>query len=156
MKTALNEILPVDDTQSASSPETDLLLDQDIIARIRGLRVLLVEDNEFNQMIAEEILTEQAGLLVTVAANGQNAIDLLETSVFDLVLMDVRMPVLDGYQATKKIRSDFKLARLPIIAMTADSTEQDRAECLSAGMNDYVSKPINPSEIFTILAKWAA
>ena len=115
--------------------------------RLRGARILLAEDNEINQQIAIELL-EGAGATVQVANNGREAV---ENSVngpqpppFDVVLMDLQMPEMDGYQATAKIRSDARFATLPIIAMTAHATMEERQRCLAAGMNDHISKPIDP------------
>jgi PAS domain S-box-containing protein len=120
---------------------------------IRGARILLVEDNEINQQVAEEIL-EQAGLRVTIAADGQKAVDAVNGQEFDLVLMDVQMPVMDGYQATKAIRREARFHKLPIIAMTASAMIQDKEMALAAGMNDHVGKPIDTNELFTTLVKW--
>jgi signal transduction histidine kinase/DNA-binding response OmpR family regulator/HPt (histidine-containing phosphotransfer) domain-containing protein len=118
---------------------------------VRGARVLLAEDNPINQQIAQEIL-EQAGVLVTVADNGRIAIEKLSTGNFDLVLMDVQMPEMDGYQATATIRSDPRFEDFPIIAMTAHAMSGDRDRCLAAGMNDYVTKPIDPSQLIRAIA----
>ena len=120
-------------------------------ARLRGARILLTEDNEINQQIAVELL-EGAGATVKVANNGREAVDILSSGPqpppFDLVLMDLQMPEMDGYQATAKLRSDARFATLPIIAMTAHATIEERQRCLAAGMNDHVSKPIDPENLF--------
>ena len=120
---------------------------------IQGTSVLLVEDNEINQQVAKEIL-EQAGVQVDIAGNGVQAIAALNESVFDAVLMDVQMPVMDGYEATQWIRADVRFQSLPIIGMTANAMSGDRKRSLEAGMNDYVTKPINPVQLFVTLAKW--
>jgi two-component system, sensor histidine kinase and response regulator len=116
-----------------------------------GARILLVEDNEINQQIATELL-EGEGAHVEVANNGRVAVEKLMSVSFpppyDVVLMDLQMPEMDGYQATAKIRSDERLAQLPIIAMTAHATIEERQRCLSAGMNDHVAKPIDPAALF--------
>jgi CheY-like chemotaxis protein len=112
-----------------------------------------VEDNEFNQQVAGAFLTS-AGIRTTVAANGREALDLLRAEQFAAVLMDVQMPVMDGYEATRELRRIPRLASLPVIAMTAHAMPGDRELCLQAGMNDYLTKPINPNELFSILAKW--
>jgi CheY-like chemotaxis protein len=91
---------------------------------------------------------------ITLAANGQEALERLREAPFDAVLMDVQMPVMDGYQATARIRQQPAFAGLPIIAMTAHAMARDREKCLVAGMNDYVTKPIDPAELFAVLAKW--
>jgi two-component system sensor histidine kinase/response regulator len=121
---------------------------------LRGRHVLLVEDNEFNQIVATELLGDVAGMIVTVAVNGQEAVDRIRAERFDAVLMDVQMPVMDGYQATALIRHDSAHSELPIIAMTAHAMARDRDKCLAVGMNDYVTKPFEPAELFAVLAKW--
>ena len=122
---------------------------------IQGAHILLVEDNEINQQVAKELL-EQAGVTVDIAENGAKAIVALEAAGYDAVLMDVQMPVMDGYEATRRIRKDARFATLPIIAMTANAMSGDREKTLEAGMNDYVTKPINPNQVFSALAKWVA
>jgi len=130
----------------AAPPLTDL-------ASVRGSDILLVEDNELNQEVALGLLRE-AGMEATAAENGRAAIDLLTRHAFDLVLMDVQMPVLDGVEATREIRRNPKWASLPIIAMTANAMDQDRSACLAAGMNDFVSKPIDPPLLWDALRRW--
>ena len=119
--------------------------------RLRGARILLAEDNEINQQIAVELL-EGAGATVKVANNGREAVEILSSGPqpppFDVVLMDLQMPEMDGYQATAKLRSDARFATLPIIAMTAHATIEERQRCLAAGMNDHISKPIDPDNLF--------
>ncbi len=120
----------------------------------KSATLLLVEDNELNQQVACELLQSQ-GYRVHVAGNGQEAIDLLQRgSEIDLILMDVQMPVMGGYEATSLIRNDLKLGNLPIIAMTAHAMRGYREECLAQGMNDYVSKPIDPEHLFAVIDKW--
>ena len=120
---------------------------------IKGAKILLVEDNEINQQVAQEIL-HKMGLQVEIAANGLQALEMLEEVEYDLVLMDVQMPVMDGYQATSKIRSSLRWANLPVIAMTAHAMREDREKSLQAGMNDQVNKPINPDELLEVLARY--
>ena len=120
---------------------------------IQGAHILLVEDNEINQQVAREIL-EQVGVTVDIAGNGLQAIAALEVHSYDAVLMDVQMPIMDGYEATRQIRTDARFAALPIIAMTANAMSGDREKSLGVGMNDYVTKPINPSQVFAALARW--
>jgi signal transduction histidine kinase/CheY-like chemotaxis protein/HAMP domain-containing protein len=125
-------------------------------ARLRGARILLAEDNEINQQIAIELL-EGAGATVTVAANGREAVEMLAGDPqpsFDVVLMDLQMPEMDGYQATAKLRADTRLAALPIIAMTAHATIEERRRCLAAGMNDHIAKPIDPDNLFETVARF--
>jgi signal transduction histidine kinase/DNA-binding response OmpR family regulator/HPt (histidine-containing phosphotransfer) domain-containing protein len=131
----------------------------DTLQKIRGSRILLVEDNEINQQVAMEILTG-AGLKVSLAVNGQEAVDAVLKTEFDVVLMDIQMPVMDGYEATKRIRNSEGGMRnegkdpIPIIAMTAHAMTGDREKSLEAGMNDHVAKPIDPNELFMTLEKW--
>jgi len=123
------------------------------IEGLKGATVLLVEDNRINQKIAVQFLT-RAGLNVTVAKNGLEAVEKTETGNYDAVLMDIQMPVMDGYEATRSIRNKIKKEELPIIAMTADAMSGDREKSLNVGMNDYLSKPINPDLLFRTLSKW--
>jgi signal transduction histidine kinase/DNA-binding response OmpR family regulator/HPt (histidine-containing phosphotransfer) domain-containing protein len=132
--------------------------DQTQEQRLRGTRILLVEDNEINQQIAIELL-EGAGAAVTVAGNGREACEILLNGPrpvpFDLVLMDLQMPEMDGYQATVKLRGDARLATLPIIAMTAHATIEERQRCLAAGMNDHIAKPIDPATLFETVERYS-
>ncbi len=125
--------------------------------RLEGMRILLTEDNEINQQIAVELL-EGAGAKVDVANNGRESVDKLFQGpippAYDAVLMDLQMPEMDGYQATTKIRSDNRFTRLPIIAMTAHATMEERKRCLDLGMNDHVSKPIDPVLLFETLGRY--
>ena len=123
------------------------------IGNIRGAQVLLAEDNKINQQVATELL-EKAGLSVTIANNGKEAIKAVEGSEFDLVLMDVQMPEMDGLEATGYIRKDPRFSNLPIVAMTAQAMTGDRETCIEAGMDDYVTKPIDINELFSALVKW--
>jgi len=121
---------------------------------IRGAHVLLVEDNPINQQVAEELLA-QAGLKVTVANNGLEAIKILKAeNGFEAVLMDMQMPEMDGFEATRSIRQKPGYKDLPIIAMTANAMAGDREKCLEAGMNDHLAKPIEPANLFKTLLKW--
>ncbi len=121
---------------------------------LSGMRVLLVEDNEINRQVAEELL-RMSGVMVTLARHGEEALDRLDQESFDAVLMDCQMPVMDGYTATRRLRQDPRHGDLPIIAMTANALVGDREKCLDAGMNDYVSKPIEPRELYGALSPWA-
>ncbi|MBU2970750.1 response regulator [Pseudoalteromonas sp. C2R02] len=123
------------------------------IEKLQGAKVLLVEDNEINQELALELLTEN-GLIVQVAEDGQQALDILATKEFDGVLMDCQMPVMDGYTATLHIRRDKTLSGLPIIAMTANAMAGDKEKVLACGMDDHISKPINVAAMFNTMAKW--
>src|SRR5277367_701347 len=123
-----------------------------------GIRVLLVEDNEMNQQVATELL-ESAGAIVTVANHGGEAVKILtegdQPPPFDVVFMDLQMPEMDGITATEILRRDPRLQKLPIIAMTAHALVEERQRCLDAGMNDHVSKPIDPETLFATLLRWA-
>jgi two-component system sensor histidine kinase/response regulator len=120
---------------------------------IRGARLLLVEDNELNRHVAKGLLSN-CGVDLKICNNGQEAVDLLQTERFDGVLMDVQMPVLDGIEATRILRSRKALDDLPIIAMTAHAMESERQRCLDAGMNDHIAKPIDPDRLLAVLAHW--
>jgi len=120
---------------------------------IQGARVLLVEDNEINQQVAMEIL-QGAGLKVTIANNGQEGVDAARANQYDAILMDIQMPVMDGYTATREIRKDKRFKELPIIAMTAHAMAGDEDKSLEAGMNGHVAKPIDPDQLFATLQKW--
>jgi len=120
---------------------------------LNGGRLLLVEDNEVNQMVAAEML-ELEGFVVNVAGNGAEALEQVKRNDYDAVLMDVQMPVMDGLQATRAIRQLPKGLRLPIIALTANAMLEDRQMCLDAGMNDYISKPIEPDALKRVLERW--
>jgi len=125
----------------------------DRINPLIGARVLLVEDNEIDQQVARVIL-EGAGMLVSVADGGQEAVTRVREVAFDAVLMDVQMPVMDGYEATREIRKDDRFKDLPIIAMTAHAMAGDEGKSLAAGMNDHTTKPIDPDQLFSTLQKW--
>jgi signal transduction histidine kinase/DNA-binding response OmpR family regulator len=122
---------------------------------VKGARILLAEDNPVNQQVAVEILT-QAGVAVDLANDGQEAVAMARKGDYHLMLMDIQMPVLDGYQASRKIREFIGSERLPIIAMTANAMKGDREKCLAAGMDDYLTKPVNPEALFSTLKKWIA
>ena len=126
-------------------------------ARLAGLRVLLVADNEINQQIASELM-EALGVQVTVASNGQEALDLLHAAPdpvpWSVVLMDLQMPVLDGHQTTAAIRRQNRFDALPIIALTAHASVEEGARCLAEGMNEHLTKPIDPDALADCLSRW--
>lgn len=120
---------------------------------LAGIRILLVEDNEINREVSRELL-ESEGVLVSVAENGRRAVDLVRPGRFDLVLMDIQMPVMDGLEATRLIRSNPKLADLPILSMTADVRDAGLQDYARAGMNGNISKPIDPEALFETIGRW--
>ena len=122
-------------------------------AGLAGTRVLLVEDNPINQELARDLLN-RADIVVRVASNGRDALAMLSSESFDVVLMDCQMPVMDGYAATRALRAQPQWRNLPIIAMTANAMVGDREKVLLAGMNDHIAKPINVAEMFATLARW--
>ena len=128
-------------------------LEEDMMREYKGADILLVEDNEINQMVAEELLT-QMGVAVTIAANGREALKRLDEKTFNLVLMDIQMPEMDGLTATEEIRRQKRFDRLPIIAMTAHALNDDRKKSLEAGMNAHITKPIDPLELCRCLVEW--
>ncbi|MCD6293837.1 MAG: response regulator [Deltaproteobacteria bacterium] len=133
-------------SDSISPPD---IKDRDKLKQIRGARILLVEDNEINQQVAEELLA-QKGLIVDIADNGKKAVEMVRTTKYDAVLMDIRMPVMGGFEATDHIRDleQDPQSSIPIIAMTAHAMSGDREKSMEAGMNDHVTKPIDPNQLF--------
>lgn len=128
--------------------------DADRLPNFSGKSVLVVDDNEINQLIAAGLLAE-SGACVCVVASGSEAIAELQARPFDLVLMDVQMPGMDGLEATREIRRIPPLAALPIVAMTATrSQDAERGRCLEAGMNDLVAKPLEVNELFDAIGRW--
>ena len=123
-------------------------------AACRDLKVLLTEDNADNQLVGKELL-RRAGVEVTLANNGAEALAMLQTADFDLVLMDIHMPEMDGFEATRRLRAMPQFAHLPVIAMTAAATVQDRNKCLEAGMNDHIGKPFDLGQLLDTIARWS-
>ncbi len=151
----LNTILEVTGHTVKQSPRhsTAGVVRQDLLEKLAGAHVLLAEDHPINQQVASEVL-KNIGLRVTVAENGQEAVETLMRDEFDLILMDIQMPVMDGFNATRIIRTHSRYKSLPIVAMTAHALYGDREQCLNAGMDDYVSKPIDPEQLYATLEKW--
>jgi TMAO reductase system sensor TorS len=140
--------LPVGEAQATKQSSSEQV--------VKGLlhgHVLLVEDNPINQMVAQKML-EKIGLESTLAGDGQEALNMLEQGRFDAVLMDCQMPVMDGFEATRRIREQTALLSLPVIAMTANVMEGDREKCIEAGMNDYIGKPVVEADLKKTLARW--
>ena len=140
----------VTDQRSAGDAPSLLLED---MAMLKGARILLVEDNDLNQEVASEILRD-AGFVVDIADNGQIAVNMVAQAAYDIVLMDMQMPVMDGVTATIEIRKNESFNELPIVAMTANAMQQDKDRCLAAGMVDFITKPIQPDELWAALGRW--
>ncbi len=141
-----------------ASRTDSLVLDPKLVEKldlssIAGACVLVVEDNDLNQEVVIGLLDE-VGIRTDIAENGLKAIEILRHKRYDLVLMDLQMPVLDGISATKELRKNDELFDLPIVAMTANALQADRDRCLKVGMNDYVSKPIEPDALYRVLLRW--
>lgn len=129
------------------------IMEEKHIESVQGAHILLVEDNELNQQVIVELL-EDLGVSIEVAENGEVAVKKVNEASYDIVFMDMQMPVMDGIEATKEIRKNPQYSSLPIVAMTANAMVQDRDRCMQAGMNDHISKPIEPDKLFSILLKW--
>ena len=142
----LRHILHSDDGNLHSSAQTQA-------ARESTARVLLVEDNPVNQMVAKGMLAK-LGYQVLVAAHGAEALEVLEQEPIDLILMDCNMPVMDGYEASRRIRSNGRWPELPIVALTANALSDERERCRAAGMNDYLAKPFRREELAVMLDTW--
>ncbi|HXU21032.1 MAG TPA: response regulator [Verrucomicrobiae bacterium] len=139
-------------------PGLELIRDNSPSEARRGLRILVVDDNAINQNLAV-LLVKKQGHSAVVANNGREALELLEKEVFDLVLMDVQMPEIDGVEATMRLREKEQqkgLGHLPVIALTAHAMAGDRERCLAAGMDGYVTKPVRVKELFAAIDDIAA
>jgi PAS domain S-box-containing protein len=142
------------DAQSGNAGIRKLAKGRSSTRQLSGMRILVVEDNLINQQVADELLSLE-GAIVSLAANGQLGVDAVAAAApqFDVVLMDVQMPVLDGYGATRSIREELKLKDLPIIAMTANAMASDREACLAAGMNEHIGKPFDMAKLVSLLIR---
>jgi CheY-like chemotaxis protein/anti-sigma regulatory factor (Ser/Thr protein kinase) len=136
-----------------SEPHPIQLFNNPEFQNLPGARVLLVEDNEINRIVLKELLEKQ-GIQVQIAENGVEALNNLEHNGYDCVLMDVQMPIMDGFQATRRLKEISTLKDIPVIAMTANAMQQDRQKCLEVGMVDFISKPILPLTLYQVLSKW--
>jgi CheY-like chemotaxis protein len=122
-------------------------------AELNGIKILVAEDDAFNQKIINEVI-KRYGASVTLADNGLEALAALAQGSFDIVLMDLHMPAMNGYEATLEIRKIPRYAQLPVIAFSASVTDEDRQHCIDAGMNDFAGKPINKKELLATLERW--
>jgi len=147
------EAMGLPTTKQASAHQQYRFTRPEAVARLGGARVLLVEDNEINQRVARDIL-QTAHVDTDLAINGQEALKMLDIGEYDGVLMDVQMPVMDGYETTRILRQDKRFKTLPVIAITANTMVGDREKCLQAGMNDFISKPVKVMEMFATMAQW--
>jgi CheY-like chemotaxis protein len=140
-------VLPIAPATQVVDAETELR------SHYSGSRILLVEDNAINREVAQELLSG-VGLAVDTAENGQQAVTMVDTTAYDLVLMDVQMPEMDGLEATRVIRAMAGKADLPVLAMTANIFEEDHRTCLEVGMNDFIAKPFDLENFFSTIIKW--
>ena len=142
--------------ESQQGPESTMNLSLEQARRMsRGLRILLVEDNPINREVMLAMF-EGTGAELETAVNGLIGVEKAQTNTFDLLLMDLQMPVMDGLEATRAIRADSRLVKLPIIALTAHAREEDHQQCLNAGMNDFIIKPVDELALFRSIARWTA
>ena len=139
----------LDNTRTEADPSTV----SDHVQQLHGHRILLAEDNPLNQEVAVTLLRD-VGLLVELANDGQEAVEMARTRLYDLILMDIQMPRLDGLEATRSIRALPQHMTTPIIAMTANAFEEDRQNALGAGMNDHIAKPVDPNRLYDTLSRW--
>jgi signal transduction histidine kinase/ActR/RegA family two-component response regulator len=140
--------------ETAISEEAEKKLPEvEIPENLRGTLILLVEDNKINQLVATELL-RQKGFEVDVASNGRIATEMVRLRDYKLVFMDIQMPEMDGFQATETIRKDPKYANLPILAMTAHAMAGYKEQCIAAGMNDHITKPIDPDVLYQSIIRW--
>lgn len=136
-----------------ASPIEGLTAEESLRREYAGRRILVAEDEPINREIAAELL-EEAGLIVDLACDGEEAVEKIRHTVYDLVLMDMQMPRLDGLEATRQIRARADCRDLPIIAVTANAFAEDRERCLGAGMDDFMGKPFDPQTLFALILKW--
>ncbi len=148
----LNEALGHQGSELELKPENETGIRSEI-ERIVGARVLLAEDNPINTEVAYGIL-EKMGVRATCVTNGQEVLDILDSESFDILLLDMQMPVMDGYTAIKHIRAQSRYDQLPVLALTAHAMSDDEERSLAMGMNGHISKPIDPEELMTALVKW--
>ncbi len=151
MYNTLLDILGIETTSISRSFKKDK--EEVELSKIQGAQILLVDDNSINQEVGKEFLAD-VGMMVTIASNGQECLEIMNHSYFDMILMDIQMPVMDGLEATRRIRQDSRFHTLPIIAMTAHAMAGDREKSLAAGMNEHITKPIDRNELYRALQHW--
>ena len=144
---------PPDQSEITGDLPQDELEIADALQRIQGAAILVVDDNQLNQNVAKGLL-KQVGLVVTVANNGEEAVERISLEAFDLVLMDVEMPEMDGLEATEILRRHYPSDGLPIVAMTAQTGDDEHDHCLQVGMNDFVRKPIDAEQLYRVVIRW--
>ncbi len=149
----VTRVLSSKQSGKTEAEQVQIALPASIEAVDSSLRILLVEDNQTNRVVAKGILKKN-GFIITEAVDGQKAVELASEVMFDLILMDVQMPVMDGFEATKIIRASETTRKIPIIAMTAHALKGDRERCIEAGMDDYITKPIRAAELIQIIKKY--
>jgi CheY-like chemotaxis protein len=122
-------------------------------AALAGKEIMIVDDDARNAFALSKLLADR-GIKVHIAVNGQKALEMLDKTPVDLVLMDIMLPGLDGYEITRRIRADERFRHLPVLALTAKAMKGDREKCIAAGANDYLAKPIDAERLFSMLRVW--
>ncbi len=141
--------------QSKDTSENSKIVINSNMAVERPLRILMAEDNRINQLVAKKTLERKLGYEIDIATNGSEALQMLKSQKYDIILMDCFMPVMDGFEATRKIKENPSEYNNPtVVALTASALKEDRDKCFDAGMDDFLSKPLNIKEIIRVLKNW--